>query len=125
MKRMASDVVRKGSSPYIHPPLKNAPTRCIALLKRNRVKCKCTDVARCARVFVVEVVDEVGCMYIGGSFPGVAFSAESFPFDQVLKSPSVVAAVEDLFYFPLFFTVDDDQIQQGFCPAVLDWVLQC
>jgi len=82
-----------GSSPYIHPPFKNAASRRFVSPEWNGVECKGSDVSRSTGVFAVEVVDEFWGMNVCGGFPGVVFASETLPLDEVLESPTVEAAV--------------------------------
>jgi len=64
-------------------------------------------------VLPIVLCDEVWCFDIGGCLPRVVFSAKTLPLDQELEPPPVLATIQYLFYFLLFFSINDDGWQQG------------
>jgi len=93
--------------PYIHPPFKIAMSRSNGLGMKNVVELCASDVSQSPGVFAMEL----HCQFWSGDFrgrlPGIVFVAISFPLDEVLESSPVPTTVKDLFYFPLWFSVDD------------------
>jgi len=72
------------------------------------VKVCLADVSWGGWVFLVILRDKVWCLDIGGHFPRVVLSAETFPLNQELEPPPVPAAIQYLFHLPLQFSVDDN-----------------
>jgi len=64
-------------------------------------------------VFSVIFRDEVWCLDIGGHLPRVVLSAETFPLNQELEPPPVLAAIQYLLYLPFRFSVDDNRWRRG------------
>jgi len=101
--------------PYIHPPFKIATSRSNGLRMKNVVELHASDVSRSPRVFAIELRYEFQSRDFGGRLPGIVFVAISLPLDEVLESSSVPMTVEYLFYFPLWFSVDDYGWQVVLC----------
>ena len=74
---------------------------------KNVVELHVPDVSRSPGMFVMELHYQFWSGDFGGRLPGIVFAAISFPLDEVLESSPVPMTVEDLFYFPLHFSVDD------------------
>jgi len=74
---------------------------------KNAVELHASDMSWSPRVFVMELHCQFWSGDFGGGLPGVVFAAISLPLDEVLESFPVPTTVEDLFYFPLHFSVDD------------------
>jgi len=64
-------------------------------------------------VLPIVLRDEVWCFDIGGRLPRVVFSVEALPLDQELEPLPMLATIQYLFHFPLFFSVDDNGWQRG------------
>ena len=94
-------------SPYIHPPFKIATSRSNGLRMKNVVELCVSDVSRSPRVFAMELCCEFWSGDFRGRLPGIVFMAISLPLDEVLESSPVLTTVEYLFYFPLWFSVND------------------
>ena len=94
-------------SPYIHPPFKIVTSRSNELGMKNVVELRVSDVSQSPRVFAIELHYQFWSRDFGGGLPGIVFAAISFPLDEVLESSPVPTTVEDLFYFPLCFSIDD------------------
>jgi len=94
-------------SSYIHPLFKIATSQSNELGMKNVVELHVLDVSQSPRVFAMEL----HCQFWNGDFegglPGIVFAAISFLLDEVLESSPVPTTVEDLFYFPLCFFIDD------------------
>jgi len=80
---------------------------------KNGIKVCLADMSWGCWVLLIVLRDEVRCFDIGGCLPRVVFSAEALPLDQELEPLPVPATIQYLFYFPLFFSVDDDGWQWG------------
>ena len=99
-------------SPYNHPPLRKASTRCLVCqgerTERDGTEGSGSDTTWGSGVVSVEFRD-----FLGGIadlvciLPGVAFCSVAFPLDQVLESPTVHSTVQDLFHCILLFSVDE------------------
>ena len=111
-------------SPYIHPPFKIATSQSNGLGVKNVVELHASDVSRSSRVFAMELRCEFWSRDFGGGLPGIVFTAISLPLDEVLESPLVPTTVEDLFYFPLRFYVDDYGRRVVLCFLACDRVVQ-
>jgi len=94
-------------SPYIHPLFKIATSQSNGLGMKNVVELRASDVSRSPRVFAMELRCEFWSRDFGGKLPGIVFTAIFLPLDEVLESSLVPTTVEYLFYFPLWFSVDD------------------
>jgi len=90
---------------------------------KNVVELCASDVSRSPRVFVMELRYEFWSGDFRGRLPGIVFAAISLPLDEVLKSSPVPMTVEYLFYFPLWFSVDDYGRQVVLCFPACDWVV--
>ena len=95
-------------SPYIHPLFKIATSQSNGLGMKNVVELRASDVSWSPRVFAMELRCEFWGGDFGGGLPRIVFMAISLPLDEVLESSPVPTTVEYLFYFPLWFSVDDD-----------------
>ena len=102
-------------SPYIHPPFKIATSRSNGLGMKNVVELHVSDVSRSPRVFAMELHCQFWSGDFGGGLPGIVFTAISLPLDKILESSLVPMTVEYLFYFPLWFSVDDYGWQVVLC----------
>ena len=111
-------------SPYIHPLFKIATSRSNGLGMKNVVELCVSDVSRSPRVFAVELRCEFRSGDFGGGLPGIVFMAISFPLDEVLESSPVPTTVKYLFYFPLWFSVDDYGRRVVLCFPACDWVIR-
>jgi len=100
---------------YIHPLFKIATSQSNGLRMKNVVELHASDVSRSPRVFAIELRYEFRSRDFGGRLPGIVFVAISLPLDEVLESSSVPMTVEYLFYFPLWFSVDDYGWQVVLC----------
>jgi len=94
-------------SPYIYLPFKIATSRSNGLGMKNVVELCVSDVSRSPRVFAMELCCEFWSGDFRGRLPGIVFMAISLPLDEVLESSPVLTTVEYLFYFPLWFSVND------------------
>jgi len=56
--------------------------------------------------------------------PGVVFAAISLPLDEVLEPSPVLATVEDLFHFPLLFSINKYRWRVSIWFMAWYWVLQ-
>jgi len=74
---------------------------------KNVVELCASDVSWSPRVFAMELYCEFWSGDFGGGLLGIVFVAISFPLDEVLESSPVPMTVEYLFYFPLYFSIDD------------------
>ena len=110
-------------SSYIHPPFKIATFRSNGLRMENVVELRASDVSRSPRVFVMELRCEFQSRDFGGGLPGIVFMAISLPLDEVLESSPVPTTVEYLFYFPLWFSVDDYGQRVILCFLACNWVI--
>jgi len=93
--------------PYIHPPFKIATSQSNGLGVKDAVELRASDVSWSFWVFAVELRCEFWCRDFGSGLPGIVFTAISFPLDEILESSPMPMAVEYLFYFPLWFSIDD------------------
>jgi hypothetical protein len=59
------------------------------------------------RVFPVEFRNEFRSVNVVPRFPRVMFNAVTLPFDEVAQLPVHHLGIQNLFYNPLFFAVDD------------------
>jgi len=59
-------------------------------------------------VLPIVLCNKVRCFDIRGCLPRVVFSAKTLLLDQELELPPVLATIQYLFYFPLFFSINDD-----------------
>jgi len=91
---------------------------------KNVVELRASDVSRSPRVFAMELRCEFWSRDFGGKLPGIVFTAISLPLDEVLESSPVPTTVEYLFYFPLWFSVDDYGQQVVLCFLACDWVVR-
>jgi len=66
-----------------------------------------SDVSQSPRVFAMELCCEFRSRDFGGGLLGIVFTAIPLPLDKVLESSPVPTTVEYLFYFPLWFSIDD------------------
>jgi len=82
---------------------------------KNVVELCALDVSRSPRVFAMELCCEFRSGDFGGGLPGIVFTAISLPLDKILESSLVPMTVEYLFYFPLWFSVDDYGWQVVLC----------
>jgi len=64
-------------------------------------------------VLPIVLRDKVQCFDIRGHLLRVVFSAEALPLDQELEPPLVLATIQYLFHFPLFFSVDNNGWWRG------------
>jgi len=114
-------------SPYNHPPLRKASTRCL-VRRRERTERDGTESSGSDATWGRGVVSVEFCDFFGGIadlvciLPGVAFCSVAFPFDQVLESPSVHSTVQDLFHCVLLFSVDEFWWRGGTYASAGDWV---
>jgi len=74
---------------------------------KNVVELCASDVSWSPRVFVMELRCEFWSGDFGGRLLGIVFTAISLLLDEVLESSPVPTTVEYLFYFPLWFSVND------------------
>lgn len=88
-RRPTSGEHRTWCSPYIHPPFKNTPSRCVRRLEWDAAEVQCSDKSRGSWVCPIEIRDEFVRLYIVGRLPGVVFRPKALPLDQVLESTSV------------------------------------
>jgi len=95
-------------SPYIYPPFKIATSQSNGLGMKNVVELHAPDVSWSPRVFAMELRCEFWSRDFGGGLPRIVFTAISLLLDDVLESSLVPTTVEYLFYFPLWFSVDDN-----------------
>jgi len=102
-------------SPYIHPPFKIATSWSNGLRMKNVVELRASDVSWSPRVFVMELRCEFWSGDFGGRLLGIVFTAISLLLDEVLESSPVPTTVEYLFYFPLWFSVNDYGQQVVLC----------
>jgi len=56
---------------------------------------------------MIEVYHKVGYGNFRDRLPGVVFMAISFLFDEVLELSLIPVAIEDLFHFPLLFSINE------------------
>ena len=110
-------------SPYIHSLFKIATSRSNGLRVKNVVELHASDVSWSPRVFAMELCCEFWSGDFRGGLPGIVFTAIFLPLDEVLESPPVPTTVEDLFYFPLRFSVDDYGRQVVLCFPACDRVV--
>jgi len=82
---------------------------------KNVVELRALDVSRSPRVFAMELCCEFRSGDFGGGLLGIVFTAISLPLDKILESSLVPTTVEYLFYFPLWFSVDDYGRQVVLC----------
>jgi len=59
-------------------------------------------------VLSIVLHNKVQCLDIGGHLPRVMFFAKTLPLNQELESSLVPVTIQYLFYFPLWFSVDDN-----------------
>ena len=64
------------------------------------------DISGSSWVSAIEVYHKVRCRNFGGRFLEVVFMAIFLLLDKVLELSLILAAVEDLFYFPLLFSIN-------------------
>jgi len=102
-------------SPYIYPPFKIAMSQSNGLGMKNVVELRVSDVSWSPRVFAMELHCEFWSGDFRGGLPGIVFTAISLPLDEVLESSPVPTTVKYLFYFPLWFSVDDYGRRVVFC----------
>jgi len=102
-------------SPYIHPPFKIATSWSNGLRMKDGVELHVLDVSRSPRVFAMELRCEFRGGDFGGGLPGIVFMAISLLLDEVLESSSVPTTVKYLFYFPLWFSVNNYEQQVVHC----------
>jgi len=91
---------------------------------KNIVELCASDVSRSPRVFVMELRCEFWSRDFGGRLPGIVFIAISLSLDEVLESSPVPMTVEYLFYFPLWFSVDDYGRRVVLCFPACNRVIQ-
>jgi len=77
------------------------------LEQKNCIKLSLADVSGSSWVSVIEVHYKVWCGNFGDRLPEVVFIAISLLLDEVLELSLIPAAIEDLFYFPLLFSIDE------------------
>jgi hypothetical protein len=68
------------------------------------------------RDFIWSVAD------ISGVFPCIAFCSVAFPLDQVLEASTMHPAVQDSFYYVLFFPFDELRWRGWASTPAGDWV---
>ena len=107
-----SGVMYEGSS-YIYPPSKVTISRSNGSGIENGVKVCPADVSWGGWVLPIVLYDKVRCFDIGGCLPRVVFSAKTLPLDQKLEPSPVPATIQYLFYFPLFFSINDNGWRWG------------
>jgi len=110
--RGRSRVMCEGS-PYIYPPSKVTASRSNGSGIENGIKVCPADMSWGGWVLLIVLHDKVQCFDIGGRLPRVVFSSKTLPLDQELEPPPVLATIQYLFYFPLFFSVNYDGWQWG------------
>jgi len=101
-------VMYKRSS-YIYSPSKVAASRSNGSRIENGVKVCLVDMSWSGWVLPIVLHDKVQCLDIGGCLLRVVFSAKTLPLDQELEPPPVPATIQYLFYFPLFFSVNNNR----------------
>ena len=111
-------------SPYIHPPFKIATSRSNGLRMKDGVELHALDVSQSPRVFAMELRCEFRGGDFGGRLPGIVFTAISLLLDEVLESSLVPMTVEYLFYFPLWFSVNNYGQQVVHCFLVCNRVVR-
>ena len=77
-------------------------------MKNVVIELRALDMSWSPRVFAMELRCEFWGGDFGGGLPRIVFMAISLLLDEVLESSPVPTTVEYLFYFPLWFSVDDD-----------------
>jgi len=77
------------------------------LRMKNVVELCALDVSWGPRVFAMELHCQFWSRDFRGRLLGIVFVAISFLLDEILESSPVPMTVEYLFYFPLYFSVDD------------------
>ena len=82
---------------------------------KNVVKLHVSDMSWSSRVFAMELRCEFWYRDFGSKLPEIVFTAISLPLDKILESSLVPMTVEYLFYFPLWFSVDDYGWQVVLC----------
>ena len=119
-------------SPYNHPPLRKASTRCLVherdWAEGDGAESHGSDAAGGSWVTCMEFRYFIrGIADISGVFPGIAFRSVAFPFDQILETSAVHPTVQDPFHYVLFFPIDefrrrgrtstsaDDPVSRGAC----------
>ena len=110
-------------SSYIYPPFKIATSQSNRLGMKNVVELHASDVSQSPRVFVMELHYEFWSGNFGGGLPRIVFTAISLPLDEVLESSPVPTTVEYLFYFPLWFSINDYGQQVVLCFLACNWVV--
>ena len=99
-------------SPDIHPPLKGVVTQHYwwwSGTKWDGAEFHETNLPGGSRVFPVEIWNQVWGMDIIQGLPGIVFDAKSFPLNHVAQSPVYHPAVQDFFYNPFFFSINNFQ----------------
>ena len=80
---------------------------------KNGVEVCPADMSWGCWVLPIVLRDEVWCFDIEGRLLRVVFSAKALPLDQELEPLPVPAAIQYLFHFPLFFSIDNDGWWRG------------
>jgi len=108
------------SSPYNHPPSRQALTRCWGewnRMERNWAKGQGADMVWGFQVLGVELHYFFrGVFEILWVFPGIFLCSIAFPFDQILEFPSEHPTVQDLFHDIFLFSINEFQ---GQCNVLL------
>jgi len=91
---------------------------------KNVVELRALDVSWSPRVFAMELHCEFQSGDFRGGLPGIMFTAISLSLDEVLESSPVPTTVEYLFYFPLWFSVNDYGRRVVLCFPACNRVIQ-
>ena len=76
------------------------------LEQRNCIKLSLVDISGGFWVSAIEVYHKVRYRNFRGKLLEIVFVAISLPLDKVLEVSLILVAVEDLFYFPLLFSIN-------------------
>jgi len=91
---------------------------------KNYVEICSLDVPWCSRVPFVVSYHTFWGLHIGGVLPRVVLMAKPFPLDKILELLAVPMAVQQLFYFPLFLSIYNNQWWWWVCSMSWDWIFQ-
>jgi len=81
----------------------------MGLGQKNYIKLSLADISRGSWASAIEVHYKVRCRNFGDRLPRVVFTVIFLLLDEALEPSLVLAAVKDLFHFPLLFFIDEYQ----------------
>ena len=94
------------------------------LRMKNVVELHAPDVSQSSRVFAMKLHCQFWSGDFGGGLLGIVFASISFLLNEILESSPVPTTVEYLFYFLLYFSVNDYRQWVVFRFPACNWVVQ-